>query len=230
MRFKTTLFLMMALAGIEPVRRIRPCAGRHCLARRQADRRRQAADGAVADSPEFPRRQARRRATRPLRRLDEFDRVRRQAGQGSRSRAHRAFAGGMGNWRGQLCQGSANATVSVLSNDGASVADVVVTLRSPKLDGDTLTFVVDVLEGSLDGANGPASTFIDIIGMPLTPMSFAGAARRTAYRGAWYAGAAAGAAAAAAPTTTPVRPAATIRIRPAIDHRTSMKELPTKGP
>jgi len=92
-----------------------------------------------------------------------------------------------------------NATVSVLANDGGSVADAVVTLRSPKLEGDTLTFAVDVLEGNLDGADGPASTFIDIIGMPLTPLSYAGAARRTAYRGAWYAGAAAGAAAAAAP-------------------------------
>lgn len=78
------------------------------------------------------------------------------------------------------------------------MADVVVTLRSPKLEGDTLTFAVDVLEGNLDGADGPASTFIDIIGMPLTPVSYAGAARRTAYRGAWYAGAAAGAAAVAA--------------------------------
>ncbi len=92
-----------------------------------------------------------------------------------------------------------NATVSVLAKDGGSVADAVVTLRSPKLEGETLTFAVDVLEGNLDGADGPASTFIDIIGMPLTPLSFAGAARRTAYRGAWYAGAAAGAAAAAAP-------------------------------
>jgi len=92
-----------------------------------------------------------------------------------------------------------NATVSVLSKDGASVADAVVTLKSPKLEGDTLTFAVEVLEGNLNGAEGPASTFIDIIGMPFTPLSFAGAARRTAYRGAWYAGAAAGAAAAAAP-------------------------------
>jgi len=91
-----------------------------------------------------------------------------------------------------------NATVSVLSKDGGAVADAVVTLRSPKVEGDTLTFAVDVLEGNLDGADGPASTFIDIIGMPLTPLSFAGVARRTAYRGAWYAGAAAGAAAAAA--------------------------------
>lgn len=91
-----------------------------------------------------------------------------------------------------------NATVSVLSKDGGAVADAVVTLRSPKVEGDTLTFAVDVLEGDLDGADGPASTFIDIIGMPLTPLSFAGVARRTAYRGAWYAGAAAGATAAAA--------------------------------
>ncbi|MBX3583082.1 MAG: hypothetical protein KF810_14420 [Rhizobiaceae bacterium] len=91
-----------------------------------------------------------------------------------------------------------NATVSVLQEDAQSVADAVVTLRSPKLEGDTLTFDVDVLEGNLDGAKGPASVFIDIIGMPRTPLSFAGAARRTAYRGAWYAGAAAGAVAGAA--------------------------------
>jgi len=92
-----------------------------------------------------------------------------------------------------------NATVSVLAKDGSSVADAVVTLKSPKLEGETLTFAVDVLEGKLDGADGPASVFIDIIGMPFTPLSFAGAARRTAYRGAWYAGAAAAGAAAAAP-------------------------------
>ena len=56
-------------------------------------------------------------------------------------------------------------------------------------DGDKLTFDVDVLE-RLGGADGPASIFIDIIGRPLTPFSFAGAARRTAYRAAWYRGAA----------------------------------------
>jgi hypothetical protein len=92
-----------------------------------------------------------------------------------------------------------NATVSVLSKDGSSVVDAVVTLKAPKMEGEKLTFDVDVLEGSLDGADGPASTFIDIIGLPFTPLSFAGVARRTAYRGAWYAGVAAGAAAAAAP-------------------------------
>jgi hypothetical protein len=69
-----------------------------------------------------------------------------------------------------------------------------VTLMSPRAEGADIVFDVAVLEGDLGKADGPASVFIDIIGMPLTPMSFAGAARRTAYRGAFYAGAAAGAA------------------------------------
>jgi hypothetical protein len=84
-----------------------------------------------------------------------------------------------------------NATVSGFSKDGARVKDAVVVLKNPKLEGDRLTFDVDVLEGDLSGADGAASLFIDIIGRPLTPLSFAGAARRTAYRGAYYAGAAA---------------------------------------
>lgn len=96
-----------------------------------------------------------------------------------------------------------NATVSVLSKAGDSVQDAVVTLKSPRLEGDTLTFDVAVLEGSLDGGDGPASVFIDIIGLPFTPLSYAGVARRTAYRGAWYAGAAAATGAAAAAAAAP---------------------------
>jgi hypothetical protein len=60
-------------------------------------------------------------------------------------------------------------------------------LKTPKLEGDRLTFDVDVLEGDLTGADGPAAVFIDIIGRPLTPMSGAGVARRSARRAAWYA-------------------------------------------
>ena len=88
-----------------------------------------------------------------------------------------------------------NATVSVLSKDGSKVGDAVVVLKAPKLEGDKLTFTVQVLEGDLAGADGPASVFIDIIGRPLSPMSFAGVGRRTAFRGAMYAGAAVGVAA-----------------------------------
>lgn len=54
-----------------------------------------------------------------------------------------------------------NATISVLSGKGDSVADAVVVLKTPKLEGANLTFDVAVLEGDLAGADGPASLFID---------------------------------------------------------------------
>lgn len=90
-----------------------------------------------------------------------------------------------------------NATVSVFSKDASDVEDAVVVLKDPKLDGTTLTFTVEVLESNIAKADGPASVFIDIIGLPRTPLSFAGVARRTAFRGAFYGAAAVGAAAAA---------------------------------
>ena len=62
----------------------------------------------------------------------------------------------------------------------------MVVLKNPSLQGDKLAFEVQVLEGDLKGADGPASVFIDIIGLPFTPLSFAGVARRTAYRAAMY--------------------------------------------
>jgi hypothetical protein len=79
-----------------------------------------------------------------------------------------------------------NATVSAFSKDGSLTKDAVVVLKKPTLEGDKLTFEVQVLEGDLKGADGPASVFIDIIGLPFTPLSFAGVARRTAYRAAMY--------------------------------------------
>jgi hypothetical protein len=79
-----------------------------------------------------------------------------------------------------------NATVSVFSKDGSSVQDVVVVLKSPKLDGDKLTFDVDVLEGDLVGSDGPASIFIDTLGFSFAPFSFG--ARHTASQPTWYAG------------------------------------------
>src|SRR5262252_2809558 len=82
-----------------------------------------------------------------------------------------------------------NATVSVFSQDSATVRDAVVVLQTPTLTGERLTFAVQVLEGDVTGADGAAAVFIDIIGMPWTPLSYAGVARRTARRAAWYAAA-----------------------------------------
>ncbi|MDB5490044.1 MAG: hypothetical protein JWQ58_3759 [Reyranella sp.] len=73
-----------------------------------------------------------------------------------------------------------NATVSVLNKAKASVVDAVVTLKSPKLEGDKLTFDVDVLEGDLAGADGGASVFMDIVNLPVP--------RNSSHRAAWYSG------------------------------------------
>jgi hypothetical protein len=57
-----------------------------------------------------------------------------------------------------------NATVSVFSADGSKIRDAVVVLKTAKLEGDRLTFDVDVLEGELTGGDGPVALFIDRFG------------------------------------------------------------------
>lgn len=77
-----------------------------------------------------------------------------------------------------------NADLAML--EGGEVDNVVVTLHDPKLEGGKLSYRVDVLEGQLPERAGSASLFIDIIGRPLTPVSFAGARRRMWRRRAIY--------------------------------------------
>jgi hypothetical protein len=91
-----------------------------------------------------------------------------------------------------------NATLSTFQKGKDDLLDVVVTLRNPRLKGKDLSYDVTVISGQLPKAAGPASLFIDIIGMPWTPLSFAGVARRAAYRSVLYDTAATSAAAAAA--------------------------------
>ncbi|HEX9168345.1 MAG TPA: hypothetical protein VF886_05370, partial [Roseiarcus sp.] len=93
-----------------------------------------------------------------------------------------------------------NATISVLSAGGDSVEDAVVVLKSPKLDGDKLTFEVSVLEGSLSKATGPASLFIDwFAARGYGGRGFVAGGYGGGWHGAWYGhpnyGAVAGAAA-----------------------------------
>jgi hypothetical protein len=92
-----------------------------------------------------------------------------------------------------------NATLSVFEKGKDELADVVVTLRNPRVSGNDLTYDITVISGTLPKPGmGPASLFIDIIGLPFTPLSFAGVARRTAYRTVVWGGAAAAATSAAA--------------------------------
>ena len=90
-----------------------------------------------------------------------------------------------------------NATISVLSAEGDTVEDAVVVLKSPKLDGDKLTFEVTVLEGGVSKATGPASLFIDWF----AARGYGGrgfVAGGGGWHGAWYAHPGAGFAAGAA--------------------------------
>jgi len=112
-----------------------------------------------------------------------------------RSAGHQPTADVIAEWGSgddSFAKNPPNATLSVFGKDG-SVKDAVVVLKNPKLEGDRLTFNVQTLEGDITGADGGAALFIDIIGRPFTPMSFAGVARRSAFRGAMYAGAGAAA-------------------------------------
>jgi hypothetical protein len=70
-----------------------------------------------------------------------------------------------------------NADVSIL--EGKSLRQVVVELKTPVLSGNDLTYTVKVLQGEMPGKGADVSVFIDVVGMPLTPVSVAGVARRS---------------------------------------------------
>lgn len=74
-----------------------------------------------------------------------------------------------------------NATLSIFSGD--NIADLVVELSNPQLSGSDLTYDARILEGTSPANGGACALFIDIIGMPATPMSYAGVARRSFRRG-----------------------------------------------
>jgi hypothetical protein len=76
-----------------------------------------------------------------------------------------------------------NADISILEGD--QLRQIVAVLQDPVLQGDNLTYTVRVLEGDMPATGADVSVFIDIIGMPMTPFSYAGVARRS-YRRAFY--------------------------------------------
>jgi hypothetical protein len=77
-----------------------------------------------------------------------------------------------------------NADLSIL--EGKSLKQVVVVLQDPVLEGENLTYTVKVVSGNMPASGKDVSVFIDVIGMPLTPVSYAGVARRTYRRAVIY--------------------------------------------
>jgi len=77
-----------------------------------------------------------------------------------------------------------NADISII--DGKTLKQTVVELQDPVLDGDNLTYTVKVLKGDMPAEGTEVAVFIDIIGRPLTPLSYAGVARRSFRRAVIY--------------------------------------------
>ncbi len=75
-----------------------------------------------------------------------------------------------------------NATLSILGGNDGEIEDIVVVLQNPKLKGSQLTYTIKVLDGKVPSHGGACALFIDTIGRPLTPLSYAGTARRVARR------------------------------------------------
>jgi len=77
-----------------------------------------------------------------------------------------------------FAQDPPNAVLSFLEDGDTVPEEVTMTISDPHLDGDTLTYTVDILDGMLPASSGPCSLFIDPVGRPLSPMSVAGVRRR----------------------------------------------------
>jgi hypothetical protein len=62
----------------------------------------------------------------------------------------------------------------------------VVVLREPVLIGADLHYRVKIIDGDMPVLGANVSVFIDVVGMPLTPLSVAGVHRRVFRRAAIY--------------------------------------------
>jgi len=94
----------------------------------------------------------------------------------------RKFVDQWGEGEDSFAMDPPNAVVSFLEDGDAVPEEVTMTIRDPKLDGDTLTYKVDILDGILPATAGPCSLFIDPVGRPLSPVSVAGMRRRSRRR------------------------------------------------
>jgi hypothetical protein len=76
-----------------------------------------------------------------------------------------------------------NADISSLEGD--KLQQIVAVLKDPVLQGDSLIYTARFLQGEMPAKRSDVFMLIDIVGMPLTPLSYVGLARR-GYRRALY--------------------------------------------
>jgi hypothetical protein len=102
------------------------------------------------------------------------DRPKREVGHMSTSR----FVDLWGDGDNSFATDPPNAVLSFAEPADRTPEEVVVTIRNPHADGDSLTYQVNVLDGKLPASTGPCAPFIDPFGRPLSRASAAGMHRR----------------------------------------------------
>lgn len=71
-----------------------------------------------------------------------------------------------------------NAVLSFMPPDGQEPEEAVVVLRDPRLGDGSISYDIDVLEGTVPANGGACTLFIDPLGRPLSPVSVCGVRRR----------------------------------------------------
>lgn len=71
-----------------------------------------------------------------------------------------------------------NAVLSYVGTGEDTPSDAVVVLRDPVATGSSLTYSIEVLDGTVPAESGAVTLFIDPLGRPLSPVSLAGMNRR----------------------------------------------------
>jgi hypothetical protein len=93
------------------------------------------------------------------------------------------FVDEWGKGENSFAEDPPNAVISFVEKGDQTPEDAIVVLKDPQIDGDSLTYTVDMLEGSLPPKGELVSVFIDPFGRPLSPVSLAGINRRQRRRG-----------------------------------------------
>jgi len=95
------------------------------------------------------------------------DRPRREIGHIPSSRFVQLWEAGASNFSVD----PPNAVLSFLDDNGDSPPDAVLVLREPRLEADSLSYKVEILDGTLPARSGPCTLFIDVFGRPLAPVA-----------------------------------------------------------
>ncbi len=88
------------------------------------------------------------------------------------------FVRDWGEGENNFAEDPPNAVLSFLQDGDAVPEEVTMVIRDLQLTEDTLSYTVEVLDGTLPAKAGPCTLFIDPFGRPLSPVSVAGMNRR----------------------------------------------------